>query len=312
VFWWIVLFGEPISQIRTPIENDLPFVHRVCWCKLDAFKSYSMFIRAHSSRRITGFLVIFLIVTASLVLGYAKARSVFSKRDSAPTDTNRKALPPLMLWAWERPTDLTFLNPKEAGVAFLARTIHLQGEDVTVRPRLQPLKLPEGISLIAVARVESDSRVKPALSVQQRTDLVKAIAEMATLPNISSIQIDFDATLSERAFYRDAIKEVRQRLPKGIRLSITALASWCADDDWLSDLPIDEAVPMLFRMGPDGKQIANRLANGGDFSAVPCRESYGISTDESRRGLSPGRRFYVFNPDAWTETSVRALLELRK
>jgi hypothetical protein len=266
-------------------------------------------MRAHSSRRTTGLLVISLLVTASLVLGYAKARSVFSKRNSAIVNTSRYELPRLMLWAWERPTDLTFLNPQETGVAFLARTIHLQGAKVAVRPRLQPLRLPERISLVAVARVESDARVKPALSAQQRDDLAKAIAEMAALPNVSGIQIDFDATSSERSFYRDVITEVRRFLPRGFGFSITALASWCADDDWLSDLPIDEAVPMLFRMGPDGKQIVRRLESGDDFTATPCRKSYGISTDEWRTGLAPARRLYVFNTDAWTESSVRALME---
>jgi len=38
-------------------------------------------------------------------------------------------------------------------------------------------------------------------------------------------------------------------------LSITALASWCAGDPWITGLPIDEAVPMLFRLGPDTRNI---------------------------------------------------------
>ena len=97
-----------------------------------------------------------------------------------------------------------------------------------------------------------------------------------------------------------------------VLLSITALASWCTYDNWLSDLPIDEAVPMLFRMAGDGKQIANRLDAGEDFIAPPCRQSYGISTDEPRSNLSSARRLYVFNPDPWTEDSVRAILESRK
>jgi hypothetical protein len=135
---------------------------------------------------------------------------------------------------------------------------------------------------------------------------------MAKLPNVSNIQIDFDATQSERAFYRELILDVRRRLPDAAGLSMTALASWCTYDDWLSDLPIDEAVPMLFRMAGDGKDIARRLNSGEDFIAAPCRHSYGISTDEPRSGLSPTRRLYVFNPDPWTQDSVRAILESRK
>jgi hypothetical protein len=252
------------------------------------------------------------VLLASLALGLTKARSVISRRNSAAGNARMNAMPRVILWAWERPTDLRFINPTETGVAFLARTVHLRKGEVTVRPRLQSLELPAGAKVIAVARVESDTVNKPDLSGEQRDKLAAAIAEMAALPNIAHIQIDFDATRTERDFYRAVILEVRRRLPANVALSITALASWCTYDDWLSDLPIDEAVPMLFRMGVDAKQINNRLETGVDFSLPLCRQSYGVSTDEPRTNLSPTRRLYVFNPDPWAESSVRAILESRK
>jgi hypothetical protein len=251
------------------------------------------------------------MLLASLAFGFSRVKSVISRHHAAST-TRMDQIPRVVLWAWERPTDLRFIDPKEVGVAFLARTIRLRSGEVVVRPRFQPLNLPEGARVIAVARVETDSPTKSELSHQQRAKLAEAIAEMAKLPNVAHLQIDFDATLTERKFYRDLIVEVRRRLPDTISLSITALASWCTYDNWLSDLPIDEAVPMLFRMAGDGKQIANRLDAGEDFIAPACRHSYGISTDEPRSNLSSGRRLYVFNPDPWTEDSVRAILESRK
>jgi len=163
-----------------------------------------------------------------------------------------------------------------------------------------------------VARVESDRRDKPALSEEQGEQLAVAIADMSRLPNLAGIQIDFDATRSERDFYRKVIAGVHGRLPQTLILSITALASWCADDNWLSDLPIDEAVPMLFRMGPDRQRFHDRLAAGLEFDSMVCRGSYGISTDEPIHSLSPSKRLYVFNPDPWTETLVRANLEPAK
>ena len=252
------------------------------------------------------------ILVASLAFGFTKARSVMSRRSVASSAARLEPMPRVILWAWERPTDLHFINPRETGVAFLARTIRLRSGEVVVRPRLQPLNLPEAASVMAVARVETDAISRPELSAQQCEKLAGAIADMSRLPNVSHIQIDFDATQSERKFYRDVIVEVRRRLPDTVGLSITALASWCTYDDWISDLPIDEAVPMLFRMAADGKQIANRLDAGEDFIAPPCRHSYGISTDEPRANLSSARRLYVFNPDPWTESSVRAILESRK
>jgi hypothetical protein len=251
-------------------------------------------------------------VLASMAFAFSKVTSVIDRRNTSATDARLNRLPAVMLWAWERPTDLRFIDPKKAGVAFLARSIRLRSTEVIVRPRLQPLTLPEGATVIAVARVETDPVDKPELSDSQRHKLAGEIAEMARLPNVSHLQIDFDATVSERKFYRDVIVEVRRRLPDTTSLSITALASWCTYDNWLSDLPIDEAVPMLFRMAGDGKQIANRLDAGEDFIAPPCRFSYGVSTDEPRTNLSLARRLYVFNPDPWTEGSVRAILESRK
>jgi hypothetical protein len=47
-----------------------------------------------------------------------------------------------LLWAWERPEDLSFIGANEAGVALLASTMRLSGELVLVQPRLQSITLP--------------------------------------------------------------------------------------------------------------------------------------------------------------------------
>ena len=63
--------------------------------------------------------------------------------------------PSLMLWAWERPEDLRFLDPQAAGVAFLAGTITIDHGRAVLKPRLQPLWVVRGTKLMAVVRVES-------------------------------------------------------------------------------------------------------------------------------------------------------------
>ncbi|HSP62547.1 MAG TPA: hypothetical protein VLQ90_06170, partial [Pyrinomonadaceae bacterium] len=103
------------------------------------------------------FAVATLLLTA-LALAFTKARSAFRTRTPAVTIARPDQMPGVILWAWERPVDLRFINPRETGVAFLARTIHLRANEVVIRPRLQPLDLPAGTRVIAVARVESDSR----------------------------------------------------------------------------------------------------------------------------------------------------------
>jgi hypothetical protein len=255
--------------------------------------------------------IITVLVATLLLCSLALAISFFGKSNK-PSDPSKAYAPRLILWAWERPTDLRFIDPQRIGVAFLAKSILLRSDDIVVRPRLQSLQLAEGTKVIAVTRIETDRDHKPNLSASQRDAASRAITEMASLPNISQIQIDFDATQSERAFYRGLIMDVRQRLPQHVRLSITALASWCMYDDWISDLPIDEAVPMLFRMAGDGKQIMARLDAGDDFKAPPCRQSYGISLNEQRPKLFPSRKLFVFNPDTWTEKSVRDISESNK
>jgi hypothetical protein len=207
-------------------------------------------------------------------------------------------LPPLIVWAWERPEKLDFINTDRVGVAFLAKTLTLQGDRVIGRPRLQPLELASGTKLIAVVRIESDH---PTLSPTQLQRAVQEIATVSLLSNISVVQIDFDATVSERSFYRALLNEVRPRVPA---LSITALASWCAGDNWLTDLPIDEAVPMLFRMGLDQKHFQSVRR----FEPTICANSAGISTDEPITPPSVDR-LYIFNPNPWSQDSLNSALE---
>lgn len=211
------------------------------------------------------------------------------------------SLPPVILWAWERPEKLDFIDTDRVGVAFLAKTLRLEGDRVVSRPRLQPLELAPQTKLIAVVRIESD---RPALSSTQRQQVVNEISNVSALPNISAVQIDFDATVSERNFYRSLLNEVKPRVPT---LSITALASWCEGDNWLSDLPIDEAVPMLFRMGID----ARHFQSSPRFEPSICAGSAGVSTDEPIPAPRVDR-LYIFNPKPWSRDSLNNALETYK
>jgi hypothetical protein len=218
-------------------------------------------------------------------------------------------LPSVILWAWERPEKLDFIDPKKIGVAFLAKTIYLRADRVVSRPRFQPLAVPGGSSVIAVARIESDRSNSQKLSQQQINDSASEIAELGDLPNVVMVQVDFDATTSERIFYRQLLTALRAKLPQSTALSITALASWCKGDNWLDDLPVDEAVPMLFRMGVEREQFRSQIAAGEGFKAKPCQASAGVSTDELLKGLARVQRLYVFNPEAWSPEAVNQMME---
>jgi hypothetical protein len=201
-----------------------------------------------------------------------------------------------MLWAWERPEDLRFIDAAKIGVAYLAGTVALHGNQVDWRPRMQPLRVPPGTKLMAVVRVETGGA--PGGSVEEPAALISRTSRNA---GVSALQIDYDARFGERAFYRELIKDVRAGIPGTMPLTITALVSWCASDTWISDLPVDAAVPMFFRMGSE------KLMREATLRSPVCAGSTGISTDE----LEPvklAHRVFLFNPRPWTEGNLQAAL----
>lgn len=181
-------------------------------------------------------------ILLGLVIAIAAAAAPHGSRPSSLS---------IFLWAWETPTDLRELGSSRAGVAFLADSLTLRGDEVVERLRRQSLLVAEGTRLVAAVR------------------------------------IDIDRTL-----------------PPPVGLSMTALASWCVGDPWIAGLPVDEAVPMLFRMGPDSRRVRQDLASGRDVRVSLCRRSVGFSTDEPLRWRPAGRRIYLFNPRGWNAASA--------
>jgi hypothetical protein len=214
--------------------------------------------------------------------------------------------PRVFLWSWERPEDLEFLDPGTTGVAVLAKTIYLDGTHLSALPRMQPIRLPAGIPTIAVVRIETKGTITPHPDITN--EVVRQILDAVEGSGADGIQIDYDAVVSERVFYRDLLSELRRQMPARMKLSITALASWCIYDDWISDLPVDESVPMLFRLGVNGAEVLRYLMGGEDFRAAKSRFSVGISLDELPVKAPAGRRVYVFNPKPWTRESVNQAL----
>ena len=207
-------------------------------------------------------------------------------------------LPPLMLWAWQRPENLTFIDPKTTGVAYLAGTAEITATGFPAfTPRLQPLSIPKSASVLAVVRIES----QPVHAPLQVALLAQVIEGVATAAKAQALQIDFDARLSERASYRSLLRilEAHSKIPVGL----TALASWCEGDRWLDREPIAEAVPMFFRMGRNESREMR-------ISSTICSSSIGLSTDEPWPSRRPSglERVYMFSPQAWTSETYQLLL----
>ncbi len=252
--------------------------------------------------------------SSSLVLATALLCVVVN----SAVEARHLATPPLkMLWAWERPEDLRFIDSKAIGIAYLAATIKLKNDKVICINRHQPLQVPPGTYMMPVVRIESDG----ALSESNE----HAISEIAALiprflnPRVRGFQFDFDARKSERGWYKKFLTQMRATLPSDIYLSMTSLASWCLGDDWISgsNLPVDEVVPMFFEMGADSKPVAGLLDRGNTFGH--SYQALGISDREpsinrligkSVTGiLKPVPRVYMFSRTPWNQQKAQNLIE---
>lgn len=207
----------------------------------------------------------------------------------------------MFLWAWEHPEHLTFIDPQRVGVAFLARSINWRGSQIESLPRMQPLDLPPGTSVIAVVRLEARTPPLPDAGA-----IADEILKAAGMPRVKALQIDFDARVSERQWYADLLNHLRGKLSPAVPLTITALASWCLGDPWIHGLPVMDAVPMMFQMGlADPRDVP-------EFSLDICRSSVGVSTAEIPPAVPHGRRVFIFHPGPWTPEAYRGAMQVAR
>jgi hypothetical protein len=208
-------------------------------------------------------------------------------------------LPSVVLWAWQRAENLSFIDTHTTGVAYLAGTVRiLQNGFPEFEPRLQPLHIEPGTPLLAVVRIESTASNPRA----QIAPLVQALSQIIHQPAIRGLQIDFDAPVSQRAFYLSLLLALEKRSP--VPVGVTALASWCEGDRWLDHTDVVEAVPMFFRMGKD--EVRNM-----QVTSSLCASSIGLSTDEPWPVHRPPglQRIYVFTPRAWNREMYSRTLQ---
>lgn len=216
-----------------------------------------------------------------------------------------RAQPSTIVWAWERPEVLDTL-PADMGIAAVTGFIRLRGDAIVIRRgRRFPLIIAPGRPApIAVVHIEVDqSRAldwTPALSAQVVADA------LSFSHGAAAVQVDMEVRSSQHTALLDVLRGVRAGLAPGTTLSMTALASWCEDETWLDGAPVDEIVPMLFRMGSGGLRLRAKLASGGDFARPRCRIAVGIATD-TPSVVPQGRRRYIFNPRPWNSAAIAAL-----
>lgn len=233
------------------------------------------------------------LTVIAIVLSIVYYRSVAPRREN-PLD--------LVLWVWERPENLYFMKKEKVTYAYLAGTITKTDTGLTLYFRQQPLRIPDDSTTVATIRIEDKAKETTFgdSDIQEISDFVVS-ACLKDRKNISC-QIDFDAGQSQIDFYKKLILAVRSKLPEGVKLSLTALLSWCIDNDpWFDNLPLDEIVPMFFRLGKDSNIYWQKISQEDLILNPLCQKSIGISTDEQLPGKKylKNKEIYIFNNDYW-------------
>ncbi|MFN7996342.1 MAG: hypothetical protein U0Q18_22210 [Bryobacteraceae bacterium] len=199
---------------------------------------------------------------------------------ASPPSAAKQPPPKVMLWSWFADDDFHPLADRPVGVAYLALSLQFDGQNqVEPSPRSIPVRIPPKMYQMVVVRFDNrlDTSGRPAFSAQQRELAVDMIGETVDLARPQGVQIDFDAPRTAWPLYRQLLFEVRKRIGPSVFLSMTALVSWCgATGSWLSELPVDEIVPMAFSMGQATPAIVTMLQRGGQFQFAGCRPSIGV------------------------------------
>lgn len=195
-------------------------------------------------------------------------------------------------WYWDRPAEQLPAPAPGVGAAVLVTHVIFSGQGYTLQPRRSALRLPHGIVTMPVIHVEVDPGRPFAANAAQSNALLAGVLGAVQRGSSTWVQLDFEARRSQREFWRTAVQRIKAALPSGVRLSVTALASWCYEDRWIGDAPVDEIVPMYFRLKQARQDYLLRSSVG--VSEPRCATAYGVADDEPDWSVVlPGRR-YVF------------------
>ena len=234
----------------------------------------------------------------------AVATGLNALRDDGPRALDPAVEPEYYLWAWRREEDISFIDPSRAKVALWTATIHVDGEDFIVERRTNRVTYPSKAEIVGVVRLEAAGVPEDATVPRLADAIIAASHPFRPVEH----QVDFDARLSQRNFYRRLLQEMRARTGDA-RLSITALASWCFYDHWTEGLPVDAVVPMIYRMGRDGDVIRHALYAEREFPNPICAGNVGYSADEPLAPVDGPGRVFLFHPRPWSEPRFREFVQ---
>lgn len=227
------------------------------------------------------------------------------------------------IWAWDRFDDLSFLKD-DTSVTSYAGTFYLRDNRSIFDPRRKELICPKETARIPSFRIESVNKIDKDYEDSAIAGICDTIKQYFRTHSECQkmVQIDFDARASERDLYKKLLFKLRQTLKSAqytsdVKISITALASWCLKDKWMQDLDVDEIVIMLFSLGQDKEDVLTDLKDTNLDTGNKASTAIGISANEPQTNealkilgiISDARKMYIFQSLPWTKNRYVAITD---
>ncbi len=234
----------------------------------------------------------------------------------ASADEVAKSLSRGIVWVWpasngplpvQHSTSLSLPGPLYREAAVLVESMLIRERHIERSARQQPFPLPANAQLLPVLHVEAASDAPDLITPAQQQVIVQAAVRMAANTRSGLVQLDFEAPKRHRTAYVELVAAIRSALPSQVRLSVTALAHWCTQGDWLDRLAADEVVPMLYRLGPNAENWRAKFMNPKAAGLAQRCHGYalGFATNDAPPAALLQRvvRPYWFDESAWSNPS---------
>ncbi len=247
--------------------------------------------------------------------------SSMSQADSNESNLFQADKKSVSIWAWDRFDDLSFLKG-DTSVTSYAGTFYLRDNRSIFRPRIKDLVCPKETERIPSFRIESVTKLDSEYEDSAIEGICQTIKQYFRTHSDCQkmVQLDFDASQSERDLYRKLLTKLRQTLTStqytsDVKISITALASWCLKDKWMQNLDVDEIVIMLFSLGQDKEEVLTLLKDNNLDTGNKAKTAIGISANEPKTNealkilgiIDDASKVYIFQSLPWTKNRFVAI-----
>lgn len=175
-----------------------------------------------------------------------------------------------IFWVWHDSDAPALLAGQE--LAVLQQHFVFDKTGTHLRQRMKPLHLRPGTRVTPVVHAQLANGDLPLLGQPQAKTLLKAVLQASQKSSSGWVQFDFEAPRQQRTFYLELVQQMRAQLPAHIKLSVSALASWCFEDEFMRQIAADEVVPMLFALGQPASTMHSQFLLQTPRLATACKQ----------------------------------------